>query len=286
MLRSRSEMLRVMLPPSVSRLGAHSARSTPRDDRWGRPATRSRRGCGAACVTPGRRSTRCEQCSSKPSASRARSCRVAGARDAADDRAGSVRDARVGDLHREHERHANRDPHTRKQLLDGARAQPPAVEVEQPEAHAPTRTPCGAPARGRPSVERSSPLSLPSRSVQPVGDRGRLRVVGDEQHRRRRAHGDLREQRDDLRAALRCRGCRSAHRRGSAAARSTSARAIATRWRSPPESCSGVRRAVAEPDPLEPCGCRRGAPRRPDPPSSSLIAAFSTPGTRPSDGGW
>ena len=37
----------------------------------------------------------------------------------------------------------------------------------------------------------------------------------------------------------RCRGCRWARRRAAARGRITIARAIATRWRSPPESCSG-----------------------------------------------
>lgn len=53
-------------------------------------------------------------------------------RDAADDRAGGVGDAAVRDLHSEHEGHADRDPSAGEQLLHGTRAQPPAVEVEEP----------------------------------------------------------------------------------------------------------------------------------------------------------
>ena len=83
-----------------------------------------------------------------------------------------------------------------------------------------------------------------------VGDAGGLQVVGDEQHGRVALVRDRAQQLDDLRLRALSRfpvGSSARISRGSPA----SARAIATRWRSPPESCSGVR-----------CGGRRGRPAR------------------------
>ena len=74
-----------------------------------------------------------------------------------------------------------------------------------------------------------------------------LAVVGD-QHDRRPAACRSREQRRGSRRRCGCRGCRWARRRARSPGSPTSARAIATRWRSPPDSFAGrcssaVRRA-------------------------------------------
>ena len=188
-----------------------------------------------------------------------------------------------------------------EQLLGGMHAQPVAVEVEQGVgAHQRTRplrvreriAAAHSPASGSPrgtaqlaagTVTGGSlvvELAVAQRAAA-VGDRRGVRVVRDEQHAGAAARGRLdcsSPTISRLRAVSRFPVGSSARiSRGSPA----SARAIATRWRSPPESSRGCVQPVAEPDTLEP-----GARALPalgacaTPPSSSFSAAFSSAETR------
>ena len=195
----------------------------------------------------------------------------------------------------EHERHGDRDADPGEQLL-GARARAAGAGTcraarRGASAHrrgvAPRSRPAGQRLRGRQLASRSPACAARRREPAvaqrevAVGERRRLAVVGDEQHAGALLVRDLAQQRDDLAGCARCRGCRSARRRGSAAARPParvrSRRAGARRRR----AARGCAQALAQAEALEPLAraCAR-AWRGPTPPSSSFIEAFSSAETR------
>ena len=114
------------------------------------------------------------------------------------------------------------------------------------------RRPCGCARAGdrrRVGVGRAGPRATASRPLvfrdpavvdadDALGVAGDVGVVRDQEDRQ--ALGvELREQRQDLGAGSSSRGCRSARRRAASAGRLISARAMATRCCSPPDSCDG-----------------------------------------------
>ena len=213
-------------------LGAGAA-----DVRARRPARRAR--------TPGSRATCVERRRRRSRAGRAPtscSCGVAG--DAAHELLDRRGDACVRDLDREHERDADGDPDEREQLLQRMRAD--ALDVEEEEVARLHRSD---------SAPAAAPVASSARRA--AGGRGRRRstagrIVRHEQPRRRRARGRPRRA---ARAPLRSRasrGCRSARRRARRRGSFDSARASATRWRSPRDSCvDAVLGALRDAEPVE-----------------------------------
>jgi hypothetical protein len=114
----------------------HEARVGPREIDGHTPAAGADEGRGlfeqgAACSTPGRRSTRASSDSLKPSGPRARTCRFAGPMTVCTTSPAEPAMLAVGDQRREHERHGDRHAQAGEQLLRACDAQAPAVQVEQ-----------------------------------------------------------------------------------------------------------------------------------------------------------
>ena len=175
------------------------------------------------------------------------------------------RAARLGDPEDgDHRGDPDRDPERGQPRTEPARLRGHGRRCG-PDRARPTRPPATGAERGAAVAVMPRPPALDAAvaDLDAARQRGRdVAVVGDDDDRRAVLGLQLAEQLQDRRRRSPCRGCRSARRRARAPGRPTRARAIATRWRSPPDKAPG--RCVSRcPSPTRSSATPAAALRRP-----------------------
>ena len=125
-----SPSLRALKPPRLTTDGVTPSSCTDCRPRGPSTATFSR-STGAATWTPARRAACAEEPFVEPILRARRQLEPCRADELMDELSGRAGQAGVGDQDAQHQRHADRDPAARQQLLDGVRAQPDPVQVRQ-----------------------------------------------------------------------------------------------------------------------------------------------------------